>query len=206
MTVSGALTTAKAANRPPRCQAVACLGATATRSPSIGPRKAVDRITVGALTIGPRWFPPINERRGRAPHKSQDRESFGPCDPQDQRQSRSWPAIRRGSASHSCDKVNRNILTIKSAAFLKKIGNGPGQFVYKLIDSLCFAIEPRKATGFNVPKINLRIVSDINGDRRFHHLGMLLPRAHTGSKINVPNEAALCRELGSFGTCDRHAP
>jgi hypothetical protein len=45
--------------------------------------------------------------------------------------------LRRGSASHSRDKVNRNILTIKSAAFLKKIGNGPGQFAYKLIDSLC---------------------------------------------------------------------
>jgi hypothetical protein len=97
--------------------------------------------------------------------------------------------LRRGSASHSRDKVNRNILTIKSAAFLKKIGNGPGQFAYKLIDSLCFDIEPCKATGFNVPKINLRIVSDINGDRRFHHLGMLLRRAHTRSKINIPSSA-----------------
>jgi hypothetical protein len=51
--------------------------------------------------------------------------------------------LRRGSASHSRDKVNRKILAIKSAAFLKKI-------------SLCFDIEPRKITGSNVPNINLR--------------------------------------------------
>jgi hypothetical protein len=51
--------------------------------------------------------------------------------------------LRRGSASHSSDKVNRKILAIKSAAFLKKI-------------SLCSYIEPRKITGSNVPNINLR--------------------------------------------------
>jgi hypothetical protein len=73
--------------------------------------------------------------------------------------------LGRGSASHSCDKVNRKILAIKSAAFLKKIGNGSGWFVDKLIDSLCFDIEPRKITGSDVPSINLRIVGDINAPR-----------------------------------------
>jgi hypothetical protein len=51
--------------------------------------------------------------------------------------------LGRGLASHSCDKVNRKFLAIKSAAFLKKI-------------SLCFDIELRKITGSNVPNINLR--------------------------------------------------